>query len=146
MESLGSKTSPTDMVLSAKVAEELAQTWQPAGVQPAGPSLPPWLSPSCPASSRLTPPQPGLWGHVFARGRLCRAGRCDRSGQPGSCLLPQDRLTSPNQAVTASRGQEIQRQCPVHATGLSKVPALQLKAPQAPDRRVCRWSPIPGAA
>lgn len=92
------------------------------------------------------PPKPGLWGHVFARGRLCWAGRCDRSGQPGSCLLPQDRLTSPNQAVTASRGQEIQRQCPVHAMGLSKVPALQLKAPQAPDRRVCRWSPIPGAA
>lgn len=56
MESLGSKTSPTDMVLSAKVAEELAQTWQPAGVQPAGPSLPPWLSPLCPASSRLTTP------------------------------------------------------------------------------------------
>lgn len=90
---------------------------------------------SCLCVLHIQTPHPGLSGHMFSR-----LGRCwhdsataqDSKVQSASSAQFHDPVT---EAVTAS-GSGKSRDSLFHATGVSKEPASQLKAAQAPDRRV----------
>ena len=140
------------MILAAKFTlGSVPRTLQPGGRWHATPSLPPGLPPLCLGSSRAPPPQTPL-AHVSKVWTALGMTLGTQEGKCSLCILKDRGSHSPREAhgalptITSGLQDLGNLQTTIfHAVDVNKALASQLKASQAPDRRVAGFT-ILGAA
>lgn len=140
------------MILAAKFTlGSVPRTLQPGGRWHATPSLPPGLLPLCLGSSRAPPPQTPL-AHVSKVWTALGMTLSTQEGKCSLCILKDRGSHSPREAhgalptITSGLQNLGNLQTTIfHAVDVNKALASQLKASQAPDRRVAGFT-ILGAA